>query len=196
MRKQFKFVMEVEKLEEAGYTTAMMGLSMNKKQPVNNMPKLSKKLFKMAPSHSKFLRQMYVSFKIKAPTYWWGEFDTYKIGTVAQSTSIMHTFEKEVLEQEDNIDLSGFFEDNFEHPEMYVLDNFRQFVYLTKHKKFDILRSYIPSGYLYTRVVSMNYMVLRTMIKDRANHRLPHWKSFIEQACASLEHKEYVGDLV
>ncbi len=180
-------VMKVEKIEECGHRTAMLGLSMNKKQPVENMPALASKLCKMEASHRKFLRQIYISFKITAPTYWWGEFDTYKVGTVAQSTSIMHTFEKELMLMK-----ASDFINNFEYPHMISdsdIFNWRQMV---TDNLFTLLRASIPSGYLYTRVVSMNYEVLRTMLKQRKTHRLPHWESFLTQAMSQIEHKELI----
>jgi hypothetical protein len=176
-------ILKIKKIEESGYRTAMLALSKNKKQSVENMPALALKLRNKAGSHSKFLRFMQVSFEIECPLHWDLEFQTYKIGTNCSSSSAMHTLIKE-LTHGNSID------DMFEKPikdskirelRNYAFDN-------------DIvsLKQDIPGSFMYSLVWQSNYAVLRNIISDRTGHRLPHWKVFIDEILKQVDHPEYL----
>lgn len=144
--------------------------------------KLMKKLVKAGSDHAKFMRQINVSVDIIAPEYWWKEFDTYKVGTVANSTSQMHTLGK------DGIDESIF---NFED-----VDDDLKSVYMlaieTAHKRWVNSGKKKPSrewrqmiqlvatSYIYRRTVTMNYAVLASTYHSRKNHRLAEWHDFCD----------------
>ena len=105
--------MKVVIRNEAGFEEAMYGLSLSfrpreiefnewwTKERFDRMKKVSVKLKDKGADHAKFLRQMMIWVEVEAPRYFWSEFDTYKIGTVAQSESTMHTLSKRDLTQAD-----------------------------------------------------------------------------------------------
>jgi len=134
--------------------------------------------------HDKFLRQIMVWVDIEAPRYWWSEFDTYKVGTCAQSESTMHTLSKRDITSED---FEGHFveEDYLKYMNKYLRD------YGTQSQK-----SLLPEAYLQRRLVTMNYAVLRCIIAQRKNHRLPEWQVFISAIIDQVEHPELLKDLI
>ena len=166
---------------------------------------LAQKLIKGGPEHRKFMRQIFVSVDITAPLYWWKEFDTYKVGTVANSTSTMHTIEKapitinnfEIDDCEWNLKCS----DDYEYNDIYTyddIDDFKEYLiehleylrkkYLeTKDKKYwkELIR-WLPESWLQTRTVTMNYENLFSMCSkgQRRFHKLNEWSG---QDDASLE---------
>lgn len=144
------------------------------------------KLSKSGDDHSKFLRMINVTVDITAPLYWWKEFDTYKVGTVANSCSTMHT-----------ITNKEFIIDDFSHehlgevatPVFYncldniidILNEARQCYLDTKDKTWwwKIIQL-LPSSYNQKRTIQLNYQVLRRMYKARCNHKLDEWRDFCE----------------
>jgi hypothetical protein len=168
-------------LREAGYEEAMLGLSLNKLQPPENMPNAATKLTKaQAGSHRKFLRQISVWLRVVAPMCWWAEFDCYKVGTCRQSSSTMHR----------PIEHSGLHDD----VPLETLEYFE-----TIHRMFvdgsigiQTYKNAMPAGVMLDSVVSMNYEVLRTILFDRYNHRLDIWKDFCRQIHSQLQHKELI----
>lgn len=153
---------------------------------------LCKRLIKSGSEHRKFLRQIMVSVDITAPLFWWKEFDTYKIGTVANSTSTMHTLEKSsiTLENFEIDDLKDFECTNFltgeksNHlkafiePLIHTLENLRQKYLETKDKKYwkELIR-WLPESWLQTRTVTMTYENLFAMCSrgQRRFHKLNEW---------------------
>lgn len=146
--------------------------------------KLAQILIKGGSEHRKFLRQIVVSVDITAPLYWWSEFDTYKIGTVANSTSTMHKLadtpitEKcfEVGERLD--DLYGLTNDP-QHQiieTIYYLESLRMAYHATGDKAYwkELVR-WLPRSWLQTRTVTMNYENLYAMYHQRMNHKLTEW---------------------
>ena len=83
----------VNKLEEAGYQSALFGLSLNKNQPLENMPDVAKKLCNKSGGHNKFLESIIIWLDVTAPRYWWQDADTYRLST-KQSQSTNHTILK------------------------------------------------------------------------------------------------------
>ena len=150
---------------------------------------LMQKLIKAGSEHRKFMRQIFVSVDITAPLYWWKEFDTYKVGTVANSTSTMHklastpitldcfeTDDVEVLE-ELNYNVSCWWSEL-----ITWLEKLRQKYNETKDKRYwkELIRL-LPESWLQKRTVTMNYENILSMIYQRKGHKLTEWsKNFIE----------------
>lgn len=146
---------------------------------------LCKRLIKAGSEHRKFLRQIMVSVDITAPLYWWKEFDTYKVGTVANSTSTMHTLEKNPItidnfEIDDCVDIGWPNEHN--HPIKRELIPYLEFLrkkFLeTKDKRYwkELIR-WLPESWLQTRTVTMTYENLFAMCSrgQRRFHKLNEW---------------------
>lgn len=146
-----------------------------------NDMKLAMKLSKAGDSHAKFLRQILVSVDIIAGNEWWKEFDTYKVGTVANSTSLMHTLGKRLLTPED------FSFDDPTHPAVQEtierLNNLIRYWWQEENAQIGsptwrLLQKLIPMGFVYRRTVTMNYQVLKRIYHDRKGHRLKEWREF------------------
>lgn len=150
---------------------------------------LAQRLIKAGSEHRKFLRQIFVSVDITAPLYWWKEFDTYKVGTVANSTSTMHKLAStpitlECFEMQDfencKIDMSilGFWNDYL----IPTLEQLRLKYNETKNKIYwkELIRL-LPESWLQTRTVTMNYENILNMYCQRKHHKLTEWsKSFCD----------------
>lgn len=155
-----------------------------------NDMELAQKLIKAGEPHRKFLRQIFVSVDITAPLYWWKEFDTYKVGTVANSTSTMHKLAstpitKDCFEMDDfesiNINKLESTTDAWEIIISYC-EKLRQKYNETKDIRYwkELIRM-LPESWLQTRTVTMNYENILNMITYRQNHKLSEWsKSFID----------------
>lgn len=157
---------------------------------------LCRRLINGGSEHRKFLRQIMVSVDITAPLYWWKEFDTYKVGTIANSTSTMHKLAStpitlDCFETDDYDDSIPFLricnvdEDapmgTFVDDLIADLEDLRQKYLETKDKRYwkELVR-WLPNGWLQTRTVTMNYENLRSMVHQRAGHKLTEWRSFLE----------------
>lgn len=162
--------------------------------------KLAQTLILAGSEHRKFLRQIFVSVDITAPLYWWKEFDTYKVGTTANSTSTMHKIASkpitldcfEIDDLEPSLYLYSTFwedEDFYEHEiEHEIEDYYEDFIdfleklrqkYLeTKDKRYwkELIR-WLPNGWLQTRTVTMTYENLFAMCSpgQRRFHKLTEW---------------------
>lgn len=156
---------------------------------------LMKRLCNAGTDHRKFMRMITVYVDITAPLYWWKEFDTYKVGTVANSCSTMHKiadkefsledFSHEHLYAED--DIGGMYysqtaEEEFTSTDVLkviieALNNYRTMFLVTKDKKdWWQMIQLLPSSYNQRRTVMLNYEVLANMYKSRKNHKLDEWK--------------------
>ena len=131
-----------------------------------------------AGGHDKFLRQIGVVLDITAPLYWWKQMDTYKVGTVAQSESTMHTLMKNPV-------TNDCFESG-QVPDFYVnfLENLRQ------DGDFVKLNACLPQSWLQRRIWTGNYAVLKNIVLQRENHKLPEWKFFFDALLPVLGHPE------
>lgn len=132
--------------------------------------------------HRKFMRMIVVYMDITAPFYWWKEFDTYKVGTVANSCSTMHKLMEKEFEVSD-FSVERFLEccNPTETMTLYVelLNNFRNAYLLTKDKKYwDATVQFLLSSYNQKRTVMLNYEVLANMYKSRKDHKLMEWRTF------------------
>lgn len=157
-----------------------------------NDMKLMKNLISAGPEHRKFLRQIFISVDITAPLYWWKEFDTYKVGTVANSCSTMHKL-KDTPITRDCFEMSGH-EDitmvlnalvkthDFWYWLIDALEYLRQKYLETKDKKYwyELIRM-LPESWLQKRTVTMSYENVANIYSQRMNHKLTEWsKDFIQ----------------
>ena len=163
-------------------------------QICNNDIDLAQRLINGGTEHRKFLRQIIVCADIIAPIYWWKEFDTYKIGTTANSTSTMHKLTstpitKDCFEMNDyNSDLLVYQREPYDF-DQYMdeiaddiinhCENLRKWYLETKDLRYwkELIR-WLPEGWLQTRTVTMNYENLRNMYFQRLNHKLSEWHYF------------------
>lgn len=152
---------------------------------------LMKQLVKAGTDHSKFMRMITVTCDITAPLYWWKEFDTYKVGTVRNSCSTMHTIHKKEFELEDfsHEYLCGMAADVMRRT-ILVLNLFREQYLMGKDTNdwYQMIQL-LPSSYNQRATVQMNYAVLRNMYHARKNHKLTEWNDF----CEWIESLTYSG---
>lgn len=146
-----------------------------------NDKKLAMKLSKAGSSHGKYLRQIFVSFDLTAPDYFWVEEATYKVGTAENSTSTMHTFGRsEAIPVEDY----GFDDPNHPLIKIYMLiinkakDDWHKTGMKVGTPEWRRLIQLNSKAFLYKRTFTGNYQVLKTMYHDRRLHRLEEWREF------------------
>ena len=166
---------------------------------------LMKRLRNAGIDHRKFMRMITVYVDVTAPLYWWKEFDTYKVGTVANSCSTMH-----------KIHAKEFTLDDFSHEHLLIhantyngyvpysilesvigaLNEFRDLYLETKNKAYWWqLIQLLPSSYNQRRTVMLNYEVLANIYKSRRNHKLDEWHVFCEWI-ENLPYAELITDKV
>lgn len=155
---------------------------------------LAMRLAKAGSDHRKFLRQIIVSMDITAPLYWWKEFDTYKVGTVANSTSTMHKIHAKEFSRED------FSCDKMSDEAIALLDSVISFLesereafIATKDKAhWHNMIQLLPTSYNQLRTVTLNYEVLINIYHARRYHKLDEWKLL----CAEIEKLPYAKELI
>lgn len=155
--------------------------------------KLMMKLVRAGQDHAKFLRMINVSVDIIAPEYWWKEYDTYKVGTVANSTSMMHTLGKDYTPAEafsfDDVD------EDLKIAYMAVLNEAQKRWYESGKKKpskeWRQMLQLTSQAFIYTRTCTLNYGVLRNMYHSRKSHRLQEWRNFATWV-ESLPHSQLI----
>ena len=155
---------------------------------------LAKKLCRAGSDHRKFVRQILVSVDITAPLYWWKEFDTYKVATVANSTSTMHKIHAKPFETADfSVDkLSDGALAAFRTYMDYMEQTRRRFVETKdKHDWYDLIQL-LPSSYNQLRTVTMNYETLINIYYARRAHKLDEWHVF----CDWILTLPYAADLI
>lgn len=156
---------------------------------------LAKRLRIAGPDHRKYLRQVFVSVDVTAPMYWWKEYDTYKIATVANSTSTMHKIHAKPFE------LSDFSHDHLTPDGLALLRHIVSELekirlrYLENGKKkedwYDLIQL-LPSSYQQLRTLSLNYETLINIYFARKNHKLAEWHDF----CDWIETLPYARELI
>lgn len=197
--------MEITIREEAGYDLALYGMSLSfkdraikpedwwmldhtyndeKNDRYNRIKKTATVNAGRGKGHDKFLRQICLWIDIEAPRYWWSEFDTYKVGTVAQSESTMHTLDKRPMTYTDISDDTYY----------KAVDTFNECRDDKDNEGIQELKANVPEGYLQRRMVTLNYGVLHTIINQRYNHRLPEWIEFIKALYDQVDHPELLPE--
>ena len=166
---------------------------------------LMKRLRNAGTDHRKFMRMITVYVDITAPLYWWKEFDTYKVGTVANSCSTMHKIHAKEFTLED-----FSCEHLFDTPEsefndsmdvlkevIDILNLYRDHFVKNPHRKdyWWQLIQLLPSSYNQRRTVMLNYEVLANIYKSRRNHKLDEWHAFCEWI-ENLPYAELITDKV
>lgn len=155
---------------------------------------LCKKLIKAGTDHRKFLRMVHVQMDVKAPLYWWKEFETYKVGTVSNSCSTMH-----------RIHAKEFTLDDFsvEHLCSNSIEVIQKVIDTLNIERRNFLASkdiwcwwqmiqMLPSSYNQLRTIDLNYEVLMNMYHARKNHKLDEWRDF----CKWIEKLPYMKDFL
>ena len=155
---------------------------------------LGRRLRKAGSDHRKFIRQIFVSVDITAPLYWWKEYDTYKIATVANSTSTMHKIHSKAFELDD-FSHDHLTKDSLEFMGVIIdrLESIRQKFVAEKKKEdwYDLIQL-LPSSYNQMRTCTMNYETLVNIYFARKNHKLQEWHTF----CHWIESLPYAKELI
>jgi hypothetical protein len=173
--------MKVVLIEEAGYQSAMLGLSLSHNSPIENMPMRAEKLAFKQLGHNKVLESIEIWLDVTAPLFWWRHADTYRMST-KQSQSTMHTIEKRILLQSD-----------FLYP---IQEDYLAFLNrLITEKKTDIeeIQNALPDGFMQRRVWKMCYKTLQNIHMQREHHRLKRWRMFLEQTLSQVAHPELIN---
>lgn len=192
-------MIKVENIETMGWRGALRGM----RNPLNSWDKsdshfggnnddvliigpndlnLMQRLYKGGTEHRKYLRQVMVSMDITAPLYWWKEFDTYKVGTTANSCSTMHKIQAKEFTLED------FSIEHLTAPSLSrfmliinIMNSYRQEFNETKSKDaWWQMIQLLPTSYNQKRTVTMNYENVFSMIRQRTGHKLDEWNTFVK----------------
>ena len=160
-----------------------------------NDVKLMKNLISAGSDHAKFMRMITISFDITAPLYWWKEFDTYKIGTVANSCSTMHKIQDHEFTLED-FSCEYLQEEYIDKVLKTVIDalNENRTKFLeTNHKQYwwNMIQL-LPSSFNQKRTIMTNYAVLRNMYHARKNHKLDEWSVDFCKAIEKIPYSELI----
>ena len=155
---------------------------------------LAKRLAVAGSDHRKFLRQIIVSMDITAPLYWWKEFDTYKVGTVANSCSTMHKIQAKEFTRDD------FSCDRMSEDALAVLDTLIAYLEAERNKfnetqdraHWHNMIQLLPSSFNQMRTVSLNYEVLINIYYARRFHKLAEWHTL----CRAIEQLPYANELI
>ena len=163
--------------------------------------KLAQSLVKAGTDHSKFMRMINVTMDITAPLYWWKEFDTYKVGTVANSCSTMHKIHSKEFSLDDfshehlldetltfNIIPAAIFNSLID----CLNENRRLYIETTDKKYWWQIIQLLPSSYNQKFTWTANYQILRNIYQQRRNHKLDEWKDF----CRMIEELPYGKELI
>lgn len=154
---------------------------------------LAKRLCKAGTDHRKFVRMIFVSVDVTAPMYWWKEYDTYKVATVANSTSTMHKITSKPFE------LSDFSTD---HMNQQGIDSINEVIKVLEELRLQYLETkdktiwytiiqLLPSSYNQMRTCTLNYETLVSIYHARKNHKLQEWHTY----CDWIEELPYFKEL-
>lgn len=155
---------------------------------------LAKRLCAAGSDHRKFIRQIFVSVDITAPIYWWKEYDTYKVATVANSTSTMHKIHAKPF------DMTDFSTDHMDEETLAEMKQIVAFLekirlkYMENKDKqywYDLIQL-LPSSYNQMRTCTLNYETLRNIYHARKDHKLQEWHTF----CDWIRGLPYAAELI
>lgn len=184
-------VLKVDGIKEAllgmglsyGLTSDKNIIDMEDAKLAGRLTKICEKCARRGNGEDKFLRMIQIWADITAPRFWWAEFDTYKVGTVALSESTMHTLGKRPLAQED-------FEWGLP---IELIDGLN--TYVCANCSIETKKRFLPEGFLQRRIVNFNYAVFANMIRQRRNHRLSQWHYFLNKVYYDLPFPEFLPPL-
>lgn len=189
-------MIKIENVEVQGWESAIRGM----RNPLNSWDRIDSygasnryvvgpndhdlmtRLAKAGPEHAKYRRMIVVYVDITAPLYWWKEFDTYKVGTVANSCSTMH----KIAEKE--FTLEDFSHEHLNSWSMFYLKeavhalNINREIYIDSKDKelWWQMIQLLPSSYNQRRTVMLNYETLANIYRQRKNHKLDEWREFCQ----------------
>lgn len=198
-------MIKIENCDVCGFETAIRGM----RNPMNSWDKsdsdpfngignndleLMKKLVNAGSDHRKFMRFITVTVDVNAPLYWWKEYDTYKVGTVANSCSTMHKIHAKEFTLDDFSHEHLFqYKDNYERSIIadgndelliriiYTLNLYRNLYIKYKDKDYWWqMIQLLPTSYNQKRTLLLNYEVLRNIYHARKNHKLDEWHAFCD----------------
>ena len=155
---------------------------------------LAMRLAKAGSDHRKYLRMVFVSVDVTAPLYWWKEYDTYKVATVANSTSTMHKIHSKPFSMDDfSCDHMTDGTKKFMETVVAELENIRLRFKETKSKDdwYDMIQL-LPSSYNQMRTCTFNYETLINIYRARKNHKLAEWHTL----CEWIETLPYAAELI
>ncbi|MCL2247718.1 MAG: hypothetical protein FWC13_00450 [Oscillospiraceae bacterium] len=156
---------------------------------------LANKLCRAGSDHRKFIRQIFVSVDITAPLYWWKEFDTYKVGTVANSTSTMHKIHARPITADD-FSMDRMNSDSREQMLSFIsfIEGLRaEFVETQDKTLWYSLIQLLPSSYNQMRTCTVNYEVLTNIYFNRRGHKLDEWREFASWISSLPYASELIG---
>lgn len=204
-------MIKVENIDVWGFEHAIRGM----RNPMNSWDKsdsyfddcdqiigdndmaLMQRLYKAGTEHRKYLRQIMVSMDITAPLYWWKDFDTYKVGTVANSCSTMHKIHAKEFTLDD-FSIEHLSEDVVADPFNRIIDclNFFRGLYIAHKCKSDWWQmiQLLPTSYNQRRTLTMNYENVMTIIRQRSGHKLDEFNQFVEILKGLPYVKEIMGE--
>ena len=203
-------MIKIEKIETYGWEAAIRGM----RNPMNSWDKsdshfewggkdfsigeadlaLMKKLVYGGSDHRKFLRQIMVSMDITAPLYWWKEFDTYKVGTVANSCSTMHKIHAKEFTIADfsHEHLTSHFKTDLECVVLSLNYARRKFLETKDKDYWWQMIQLLPSSYNQLRTVTLTYENLLNMYRARKDHKLDEWRRFCEVIAELPYFKDFI----
>ena len=184
-------MLTIENVEIFGYKAAIRGM----RNPMNSWSKSDSNAdligqndeqlmlaLAKAPEERKYLRMIHVQFDVTAPLYWWKEFDTYKVGTVANSCSTMHKIHSKEFTVND-FSLEHLLSENTVYfgKTLERLNNARRKFLDTKDKKYWWqMIQLLPSSYNQRRTIDLNFEVLLKQYRERKNHKLDEWHIYCD----------------
>lgn len=189
-------MIKIEKANVYGWEAAIRGM----RNPLNSWDKsdsydengnivevgekdltLMKKLVKAGTDHSKFMRMINVTIDITAPLYWWAEYDTYKVGTVRNSCSKMHTImNKELTIDDFSFDFNRIDVDTITWCITRLNELRKKYLETNDKRYWYIFIQLLPEGFNQKATVQLNYQVLRNIYHSRKNHKLYEWRDFCD----------------
>ena len=149
---------------------------------------LMQRLYKAGTEHGKYLRQIFVSMDITAPLYWWKVFDTYKVGTVANSCSTMHKIQSRLLNEDDFQD--GYIDKDYLRKLNRKISEGKDLK--DKVSNLRDIKKMLPEGFLQKATMLFNYETLIAIYFDRRNHRLKEW----QEICSWIESLPYMKEFL
>jgi len=174
-------MIEVRVVEEHGYETALLGLSLSYGRDPKEMEQVARRLRFQGDGHNKFLESIVIWLDVDAPRYFWQQYDTYRVGVTKQSESTMHTMTVRPLAQED-----------FAHP--IPSEHLTFLNRLIDQEAWEEVKRSLPESFLQRRIVCQNYMSLQRVIRQRRHHRLSEWPEFVHQVLRQAEHPELLDE--
>ena len=142
---------------------------------------LAQRLYKGGTEHRKYLRMIHVQMDITAPLYWWKEFDTYKVGTTANSCSTMHKMHAKEFELDDfsyeHLNKEG--RKTLRQTISYLNQNRKRFTETNNKQYWWYMMQLLPSSYNQRRTVDFSYETAVNIIKQRSGHKLDEWHEFV-----------------